>query len=102
MQIIQWRGHFWPPRRTLLPLGAVAELERAKIIERTTRGRLHRLRMGELSTVAVNLVEDVFRISEEPDPGNITVSLADRRIPLSRSAHRPTRRKASAGDRATP
>ena len=31
-------------------LGAVAELERAKIIERTTRGRLHRLRMGELGS----------------------------------------------------
>jgi hypothetical protein len=30
-------------------------LERAKIIERTTRGRLHRLRMGEMSTVAVHL-----------------------------------------------
>jgi DNA invertase Pin-like site-specific DNA recombinase len=29
-------------------LGAVAELERAKIIERTTRGRLHRLRQGEM------------------------------------------------------
>ena len=31
-------------------------MERAKIIERTTRGRLHRLRIGEMSTVAVNLV----------------------------------------------
>jgi site-specific DNA recombinase len=31
-------------------IGAVAELERAKIIERTTRGRLHRLRIGELSS----------------------------------------------------
>jgi hypothetical protein len=38
----------WPVRSTAL--GAVAELERAKIIERTTRGRLHRLRMGELSS----------------------------------------------------
>ena len=35
---------------TITVLGAVAELERAKIIERTTRGRLHRLRMGELSS----------------------------------------------------
>ena len=35
---------------TVTVLGAVAELERAKIIERTTRGRLHRLRMGELSS----------------------------------------------------
>jgi hypothetical protein len=31
-------------------------MERAKIIERTTRGRLRRLRMGEMSTVAANLV----------------------------------------------
>jgi site-specific DNA recombinase len=31
-------------------LGAVAELERAKIIERTSRGRLHRLRLGEMSS----------------------------------------------------
>jgi site-specific DNA recombinase len=35
---------------TVTVLGAVAELERAKIIERTTRGRLHRLRLGELSS----------------------------------------------------
>ena len=35
---------------TITVLGDVAELERAKIIERTTRGRLHRLRMGELSS----------------------------------------------------
>ena len=33
---------------TITVLGAVAELERAKIIERTTRWRLHRLRMGEI------------------------------------------------------
>lgn len=32
---------------TLTVLGAVAELERAKIIERMTRDRLHRLRMGQ-------------------------------------------------------
>jgi site-specific DNA recombinase len=31
-------------------LGAFSEFERAKIIERTTRGRLHRLRMGEMSS----------------------------------------------------
>ena len=35
---------------TLTMLGAFAEFERAKIIERTTRGRLHRLRRGELSS----------------------------------------------------
>jgi site-specific DNA recombinase len=31
-------------------LGLFSEYERAKIIERTTRGRLHRLRMGEMSS----------------------------------------------------
>jgi site-specific DNA recombinase len=35
---------------TLTMLGAFAEFERAKIIERTTRGRLHRLRQGEISS----------------------------------------------------
>jgi DNA invertase Pin-like site-specific DNA recombinase len=35
---------------TLTMLDAFAEFERAKIIERTTRGRLHRLRMGEMSS----------------------------------------------------
>ena len=34
------------PSPNLAPLGAVAELERAKIIERTTRGRLHRCAWG--------------------------------------------------------
>src|SRR5262245_48364998 len=33
---------------TLVVLGAVDELERAKIIERMTRGKLHRLRTGQL------------------------------------------------------
>src|SRR6266436_4224746 len=35
---------------TLTMLGAFAEFERAKIMERMTRGRLHRLRMGEMSS----------------------------------------------------
>ena len=34
----------------LTVMGAANEFERAKIIERTTRGRLHRLRMGQLSS----------------------------------------------------
>jgi len=34
----------------LTTLGAFAEYERAKIMERTTRGRLHRLRKGEMSS----------------------------------------------------
>jgi site-specific DNA recombinase len=35
---------------TLQMLGIFSEYERAKIIERTTRGRLYRLRMGEMSS----------------------------------------------------
>jgi DNA invertase Pin-like site-specific DNA recombinase len=35
---------------TLTMLSAFSEYERAKFIERTTRGRLHRLRMGEMSS----------------------------------------------------
>jgi site-specific DNA recombinase len=50
--IIKGRDYVNNPENkfTITVLGAVAELERAKIIERTTRGRLHRLRMGELSS----------------------------------------------------
>ena len=62
MQIIQWPGHFWPSRTLPTARGRRGDWRRAKIIERTTRGRLRRLRMGdrlrmgEMSTVAVNLV----------------------------------------------
>src|SRR5262249_41100900 len=35
---------------TLTMLGAFSEFQRAKIIEQTTRGRLHRLRKGEMSS----------------------------------------------------
>ena len=35
---------------TFTMLGAFAEYERAKIMERMTRGRLHQLRMGEMSS----------------------------------------------------
>jgi hypothetical protein len=41
---------------TLTMLGAFSEFERAKIIERTTRGRLHRLRgLGFMSGWSPNL-----------------------------------------------
>jgi site-specific DNA recombinase len=48
--IIKGRDYVNNPENkfTVTVLGAVAELERAKIIERTTRGRLHRLRMGAM------------------------------------------------------
>jgi site-specific DNA recombinase len=37
-------------KMTLQMLGIFSEFERAKIVERTTRGRLHKLRMGEMSS----------------------------------------------------
>jgi site-specific DNA recombinase len=50
--IIKGRNYVDIPENkfTVTVLGAVAEFERAKIIERTTRGRLHKLRKGELSS----------------------------------------------------
>jgi site-specific DNA recombinase len=40
---------------TLTVFGAMAEFERDKIIERTTRGRLHRLRKGELMSAGSSI-----------------------------------------------
>jgi DNA invertase Pin-like site-specific DNA recombinase len=39
-------GRAAAPRPSSTMLGAFAEFERPKIMERTTRARLHRLRMG--------------------------------------------------------
>jgi site-specific DNA recombinase len=92
---------------TLTMLGAFAEFERAKIIERTTRGRLHRLRMGEMSsnghrifgyhyvrktstapaTLTINeeqaaLVRSIFEMFASGNYGLVTISrhLEERRI----------------------
>jgi site-specific DNA recombinase len=48
--IIKGKDYIHNPENkfTLTALGAVAELERAKIMERMARGKLHRLRMGQL------------------------------------------------------
>jgi hypothetical protein len=64
MQIIRGPGTSVPLAEPCRPLGTVAELERAKIIERTTRGQLHRLRMAEMSTVPCTCFTDVFRVRE--------------------------------------
>jgi DNA invertase Pin-like site-specific DNA recombinase len=93
---------------TLNLLGLFSEYERAKIIERTTRGRLHKLRMGEMSsnghriygyhyvkktptapaTLAVNeeqaaIVRQIFEMFASGDFGIITIArfLEERRIP---------------------
>jgi site-specific DNA recombinase len=93
---------------TITVLGAVAELERAKIIERTMRGRLHRLRMGEMSSnghriygyhyvkktptapaaLAINeeqapVVRSIFEMFASGHFGLVTISrsLEERRIP---------------------
>jgi site-specific DNA recombinase len=92
---------------TLTMLGAFAEFKRAKIIERTTRGRLHRLRMGEMSsnghriygyhyvkktstapaTLAINeeqaaVVRSIFEMFASGNYGLVTISrhLEERRI----------------------
>jgi site-specific DNA recombinase len=92
---------------TLTMLGAFSEFERAKIIERTTRGRLHRLRMGEMSsnghcifgyhyvrktssapaTLAINeeqaaVVRSIFEMFASGSYGLVTISrhLEERRI----------------------
>jgi site-specific DNA recombinase len=92
---------------TLTMLGAFSEFERAKIMERTTRGRLHRLRMGEMSsnghrifgyhyvkktsttpaTLAINeeqaaVVRSIFEMFASGEFGLVTISrhLEERRV----------------------
>jgi site-specific DNA recombinase len=93
---------------TLQMLGVFSEYERAKIIERTTRGRLHRLRMGEMSSnghriygyhyvkksptapaaLVINeeqaaIVSQIFEMFASGNFGLVTISrfLEERRIP---------------------
>jgi site-specific DNA recombinase len=93
---------------TLTMLGAFSEFERTKIIERTTRGRLHRLRKGEMSsnghriygyhyvrktptataTLVINeeqaaIVRQVFEMFASGNYGLVTISrfLEEHRIP---------------------
>jgi site-specific DNA recombinase len=100
---------------TLTMLGAFSEFERAKIIERTTRGRLHRLRMGEMSsnghrifgyhyvkktstapaTLAINeeqaaVVRSIFEMFASGNYGLVTISrhLEERRILTSKGRQR--------------
>ena len=100
---------------TLTMLGAFAEFERAKIIERTTRGRLHRLRMGEMSsnghrifgyhyvkktsaapaTLAINeeqaaVVRSIFEMFASGNFGLVTIfrHLEERRILTSKGRQR--------------
>jgi site-specific DNA recombinase len=55
---------------TLTMLGAFAEFERAKIIERTSRGRLHRLRMGEMSSNGHRIYGYHLREEDGDGPGD--------------------------------
>src|SRR5215471_205485 len=100
---------------TLTMLGAFSEFERAKIIERTTRGRLHRLRMGEMSsnghrifgyhyvkktstapaTLAINeeqaaVVRSIFEMFASDEFGLVTISrhLEERRVLTSKGRQR--------------
>src|SRR5215471_641658 len=100
---------------TLTMLGAFSEFERAKLIERTTRGRLHRLRMGEMSsnghrifgyhyvrktatapaTLAINeeqaaVIRSIFEMFASGNFGLVTISrhLEERRILTSTGRQR--------------
>jgi len=70
---------FWifrPPetKLTLTMLGAFAEFERAKITERMTRGRLHRLRMGELSSTG-HRIYGYHYVKKTPDaPASLVIN----------------------------
>jgi site-specific DNA recombinase len=59
---------------TVTVLGAVAELDRAKIIERTTRGRLHRLRMGELSSTGHRIFGYDYVKKTPTSPGALVIN----------------------------
>jgi DNA invertase Pin-like site-specific DNA recombinase len=114
--IIKGRDYVNNPENkfTVTVLGAVAELERAKIIERTTRRRLHRLRMGELSSnghriygynymkktvtapaaLVINeeqapVVRSIFEMFASGRYGLVTISrsLEERRVPTRRDGH---------------
>ncbi len=55
-------------------LGAFAEFERAKITERMTRGRLHRLRMGELSSTG-HRIYGYHYVKKTPDaPASLVIN----------------------------
>jgi site-specific DNA recombinase len=115
--IIKGRDYVHNPENkfAVTVLGAVAELERAKIIERTTRGRLHRLRLGELSsngyriygyeyvkrtptapaTLRINeeqaaVVRDIFAMFASGRLGLVTIcrTLEERSIPTYRGTGR--------------
>jgi site-specific DNA recombinase len=59
---------------TLTMLGAFSEFERAKIIERTSRGRLHRLRMGELSSTG-HRIYGYHYVKKTPDkPASLVIN----------------------------
>jgi site-specific DNA recombinase len=93
--------------------GAFAEFERPKIMERTTRGRLRRLRMGEMSSnghriygydyvrktptspaaLVINeeraaVVRSIFEMFASGNFGVVTISrcLEERRVPRPRSS----------------
>ena len=59
---------------TLVVLGAVDELERAKIIERMTRGKLHRLRTGHFLGHGVSPFGLAYERKTPSAPGKVVIN----------------------------
>jgi DNA invertase Pin-like site-specific DNA recombinase len=59
---------------TLQMLGVVAEYEHAKIIERTTRGRLHRLHQGELTSTGHRIFGYDYRRKTPTAPAALIIN----------------------------
>jgi DNA invertase Pin-like site-specific DNA recombinase len=73
---------------TLQMLGAVAEYEHAKIIERTTRGRLHRLRQGELTSTGHRIFGYDYVRKTPTSPCALIINEDQAAIPLT-GVHSP-------------
>jgi site-specific DNA recombinase len=63
-------------RFTLQVLGAVSEFERAKITERTMRGKLHRLRKGEFASGGVRAFGYDYLRKTETAPASLVINEA--------------------------
>jgi DNA invertase Pin-like site-specific DNA recombinase len=82
---------------TLTMLGAFAEFERAKIIERTSRGRLHRLRLGELSSTGHRIFGYEYVRKTPTSPANTAARVGGATLP-SASTRWTGKTESTAGD----
>ncbi len=65
---------------TLTVLGAVAELEKAKILERSMRGRLYRLKQGQLLSHGYNIYGYNYIYKTDTTPPAYTVNSEEARV----------------------